>query len=182
MDGFNDSRTQKRRTISKDNARETRSFDLNSDKPENTVKPAKSIQELIENEMKLEGSYKKELSDTTENGNISESMLLLSMAQREELFKKKCSILNRYMSAFANEYEKYRRSIFNLKIERDEYGEERYKKGVSHGYASGEKDKTEELSPRINAAEKTSKKLRIYLWLMIALEAFTVAISVIIAT
>ena len=175
MDRF-DSREQNRKKGYKNDSRETRTLDLSTEKAESTVKPAKSIQELIDDEMKLEGAYKKELADATENGKISESRMLLSMAQREELFNVKCGILNKYMNTFSKEFEKYRRSLFNLKAERDEYAETRYKRGIAYGYSSGKKEMQEELSPRINKAERNTKKLRLSLYGMVILEIVTVII------
>ena len=82
MDRFDDSRNKKKR-ISYEDPRDTRALDIT---PEETKKPkpaAKSLQELIDEEMKMESAYKHEKAETTENGKVSESMTLLSMAQRE---------------------------------------------------------------------------------------------------
>lgn len=175
MDRFDDSRNKKKR-ISYEDPRDTRALDIT---PEETKKPkpaAKSLQELIDEEMKMESAYKHEKAETTENGKVSESMTLLSMAQREEIFTKKCAILNKYSKALSDDFDRYRRSLSNLATEKDSYGKAMYSKGILQGRIEGEQSKEDELLPLIEGSKGKAHRLKLWLMLLGFLEILTAGI------
>lgn len=179
MDRFDDPR-DKRKKADRYDPRDTRSLTQSPDPAagKDDRPAAKSVQELIEEEMRLESGYKQENKELTENGKISETMTFLSMAQREELFAKKCAVLGKYKKAFHDEYERYRRSLFKLRSEREDYGKLMYSKGVSQGRSDGEMSKEAEMMPELDKAREKTKKLKFYLWLMVVLEILTAGLLI----
>ena len=173
MDRFEDPRNKRKKT-NREDPRDTRMLDQSPSDPAGESKPApKNVQELIDEAMRLESGYKQENREITENGKVSETMAFLTMAQREEIFAKKCAVLEKYKQAFHDEYERYRRSLFKLRSERDDYGKQMYSKGVSHGRSDGEKSKEAEIQPELDEAKGKTKKLKLYLALMVILEILT---------
>ncbi len=173
MDRFDDPRDKRKKT-NREDPRDTRMLDQSPSDPAGESKPAaKSVQELIDDAMRLESGYKQENRGITENGKVSETMAFLTMAQREEIFAKKCAVLEKYKKAFHDEYERYRRSLFKLRSEREEYGKLMYSKGVSHGRSEGAENKEAEIMPELDESRGKAKKLKLYLVLMIILEILT---------
>ena len=173
MDRFDDTRNKKKKT-NREDPRDTRILDQSPSDSAVEKKPtAKSIQELIDAEMRLESGYKQENKEITENGKVSETMAFLTMAQREEIFAKKCSVLGKYKKAFHDEYENYRRSLFKLRSEREDYGKLMYSNGISQGRSDGEKSKEAEILPELEKARGKTRKLKLYLVLMLILEILT---------
>lgn len=173
MDRFEDPRNKRKKT-NREDPRDTRMLDQSPSDPAGENKPAaKSVQELIDDAMRLESGYKQENKEITENGKVSETMAFLTMAQREEIFAKKCAVLGKYKQAFHDEYERYRRSLFKLRSEQEEYGKLMYSKGVSHGRSDGEKSKEAEILPELDEAKGKAKKLKLYIVLMAILEILT---------
>ena len=173
MDRFDDQRDKRKKT-NREDPRDTRMFDQSPSDPAGESKTAtKNIQELIDDAMRLESGYKQENKEITENGKVSETMTFLTMAQREEIFARKCAVLGKYKKAFHDDYENYRRSLFKLRSEREEYGKLMYSKGVSHGRSDGENSKEAEMMPELDEARRKSKKLKLYLVLMMILEILT---------
>lgn len=173
MDRFDDPRDKRKKTHRED-PRDTRMLDQSPADSVGESKPAaKSVQELIDDAMRLESGYKQENKEITENGKVSETMTFLTMAQREEIFAKKCAVLGKYKQAFHDEYERYRRSLFKIRSEREEYGKQMYSKGISHGRSDGEKSKEAELTPELDEARSKIRKFKLYLVLMTILEILT---------
>ncbi len=173
MDRFDDPR-DKRKKADREDTRDTRMLDQSPSDPAGESKPAaKIVQELIDDAMRLESGYKQEIRGITENGKVSETMAFLTMAQREEIFAKKCAVLEKYKKAFHDEYERYRRSLFKLRSEREDYGKQMYSKGVSHGRSDGEKSKEAEILPELDETKGKARKLKLYLVLMAILEILT---------
>ena len=170
MDRFDDSR-DKRTGIERSYGK---SLDLSSYEGDD-IKPAtaKNVQELIDEEMRLENFFKTDSMEATDNGKLSETSTLLTMAQREEIFETKCMIRNKYMRALQDNFSKYRHSLLKLKEERDEYGDQMYSKGVSHGISEGEKRKENEMKPELDDAIDKSRKTHRHLVIMSILEAIT---------
>ena len=174
MDRFDDPR-EKRKKADRDDPRDTRRLDQTPS--EAGGKPAtKSIQKLIEDEMRLEAGYKQENEEVSEKGRVSETMTLLTMAQREELFNKKCAILGKYRSALVDDFDRYRRSLVKLHAEREEYGKQMYNSGISKGRSDGEKEKESELMPLLEESNGRIRKLRLKLVLSIVIEVITAGI------
>ena len=173
MDRFDDPRDKRKKT-NREDPRDTRMLDQSPSDPTGENKPAaKSIQELIDDAMRLESGYKQENKEITGNGKVSETMAFLTMAQREEIFAKKCAVLGKYKKAFHDEYERYRRSLFKLRSEREEYGKLMYSNGVSQGRSDGEKSKEAEIMPELDEVRGKSRKLKFYLAMMTILEILT---------
>lgn len=173
MDRFEDPRDKRKKT-NREDPRDTRMLDQSPSDSAGESKPAvKSVQKLIDDAMRLESGYKQEDKEITEGGKVSETMTFLTMAQREEIFAKKCAILGKYKKAFHDEYENYRRSLFKIRAERDDYGKQMYSKGVSQGRSDGEKSKEAEIQPELDEVRGKTKKLKLYLVLMAILEILT---------
>lgn len=173
MDRFDDSRNKKRR-ISYEDPRDTRALDITPEETKKTKPTAKSLQELIDEEVKLETSYKHDKAEATDKGKVSESMTLLSMAQREEIFNKKCAILSKYSKALNDDFDRYRRSLSNLATEKDTHGKAMYSKGLSKGRSEGEECKEAELLPLLEGANGKARKLKLWLIILGFIEIITI--------
>ena len=123
---------------------------------------------------KIAVTYRNE--EVSEKGRVSETMTLLTMAQREELFNKKCAILGKYRSALVDDFDRYRRSLVKLHAEREEYGKQMYNSGISKGRSDGEKEKESELMPLLEESNGRIRKLRLKLVLSIVIEVITAGV------
>lgn len=140
MDRFNSSRARIREIENKEEKNESK---------------IKTIEELIEEEFRLEASYKKEKIDITEGRMISENNTLLPMVQREEIFRKKCQILSKYMALFQKNYNEYRKVLKKIGDDKNLYGKKMFKQG----FESGAESMRLELSPIVDEISKKNKKL-----------------------
>lgn len=175
MDRFDDDRNQ-RKKVNREDPRDTRRLDITPMEAGEGKPLAKSVQELIDEEMRLESGFKKEKKEATENGKFSETTTLLTMAQREEIFNKKCTLLNKYMRRLNDDFDRYRRSLSKLNAEREEYGKTMYRKGVAQGRTEGAENIRSEVGPRIETLIKKSRKLKFVLVFMFFLEFLTLGV------
>lgn len=165
MDRFDDGRSRKR--TSYDDPRDTRLREHDEetkvgDKPQ---KP-KSVKELIEEEAAIEAGYKKELAEATDNGKISPRSMFLQQAQREELLDKMCAIYDKHRKLFQTSYEGYRKELYRLRNEKEEFGKKMYLEGRESGFAKGASEKAEELMPDIEYSRRSARRYRLFSWLL----------------
>lgn len=145
MDRFDDSRNSTRKLVR--GSRDTRFPEL--DKEGSTTEVKKSVSQLINEAAELENSFRKDYKDSNIAG-ATEKSNLLSLAQREDLFNRKCLILEAYRKNIQNAFSQYRKMLNRINDEKITYGKQQYSAGYEAGKSVGSKREAEKLAPVIS--------------------------------
>ena len=126
---------------------------------------AKSVAELIAEAAALDDGFRGEISEATEDGELSEKSYLLTMAQREEVFMKKCVILDKYTEKLRESYSDYRKRLEKLEKDLNECCSEAYSRGHRNGFSKGSLYATDKMTTEVDKAWYANRKYRRLTWL-----------------